>query len=67
MKRKRAESPEQAARRIEGKRTAAMNQARAEASARGYRVESVTWSDDLGAPVVQVWAAVQSVSREDPS
>jgi hypothetical protein len=42
-------------------------EARAEAEARGYIVESVTWSEELGAPVVQVWAGVQSVSREEPS
>jgi hypothetical protein len=46
---------------------AAMIAARLEAHARGYRVESVTWSEELQAPVVQVWANVQSVSREEPS
>lgn len=53
-----------------GKRTTRARQiesARAEAVARGYQVESVTWSDDLKAPVVQVWAGVQSVTREEPS
>lgn len=48
-------------------REAAMDEARLEATARGYMVESVTWSEELHAPVVQVWAGVQSVSREDPS
>ena len=44
-----------------------MDDARFEAIARGYLVESVTWSEELQAPVVQVWAGVQSVSREEPS
>lgn len=48
-------------------REAAMDDARFEAIARGYLVESVTWSEELQAPVVQVWAGVQSVSREEPS
>ncbi len=36
--------------------------ARREAEARGYAVDSVTWSEELGAPVVTVHANVQSVT-----
>jgi hypothetical protein len=38
--------------------------ARREAEERGYAVDSVTWSSELGAPVVTVFAHVQSVAVE---